>query len=158
MLNVKDLNDGFRGLMDSDYFDFVGYKTDINQVAQEWTNVFEKFYSNMIMPIPGISNPNLFSSLQIFKSGLISIMTSKIFLEQFELLVQNLHFGICTGVNMTGVYITTPPTVPLRLRSCFSTSFSAAQVAKLLSTKIFSWIMPTFSTLVAPPNTIIKWM
>lgn len=158
MLNSKDLNDGFRGLMDPDYFNFVGYKTDINQVAQEWANVFKNFYLNMIMPIPGAANPNLFSALNLFKIGLISAIKTQNVINQFELLVRNLHLGVCTGVTMTGIYTTTPPTNILSLRDCFSTSFSAAQVAKLLSVKIFTWIMPTFSTLVAPPNTIIKWM
>lgn len=158
MLNFKDLNDGFRALMDTDYYAFKGFKGDIRQVARDWSGVFEKFYLNMIMPIPGAANPNLYSSLKLFESGLISAINSQSVINQFEILVQNLHFGVCNGVNMTGIWVTTPPPSPLILRDCFSTSFSAAQVAQKLASKIFTWTSPTFSTMTTPPYTVMKWI
>ena len=58
MLNYKDLYDGFINIMDNTN----GYSENLLMVSQQWTNVFQKFYMNQIMPISGAANPNLFPS------------------------------------------------------------------------------------------------
>ena len=62
MLNYKDLYDGFLNIIENTN----GYSENLLSVSQQWTDVFQKFYMNQIMPIPGASNPNLFPSLKIF--------------------------------------------------------------------------------------------
>lgn len=153
MLNYKDLYDGFIGIMDNTD----GYSENALAVAQKWTDVFQKFYTNQIMPIPGAANPNLFPSLQIFRSGLMAAMKGQIVKQQFEILVQTLHLGVCMGVTMTGIYVTTPPTAPLRLQHCFNDKLPTKAIANLLATTIFTWIQPTFSVQTAS-GVVIKWM
>lgn len=153
MLNYKDLYDGFIGIMDNEN----GYSENLIQIAQQWTNVFQTFYLNQIMPISGAANPNLFPSLQIFQSSLIGIIKSQTWREQFEALVQTLHLGVCTGVTMTGIYITTPPPIPLKLQHCWNANLSRKAIANLLATTIFTWIQLTFSTQISF-GTIVKWM
>lgn len=158
MLNQNDLNKGFREIMDSDFPSFHGhFKTDI-EAAQAWTNVFQTFYLNMMLPISGAANPNLYSSLNIFKNNLLGAIKSQSTVDQFERFVQTLHLGVCNGVNMLGIYVTTPPTSSLILRSCFSTKKSAAEIAMSLATKIFLYVSSTFSTMTTPPYTVIKWI
>ena len=153
MLNYKDLYDGFLNIIENTN----GYSENLLSVSQQWTDVFQKFYMNQIMPIPGASNPNLFPSLQIFRSGLVAAMQKQVVKQQFEILVQTLHLGVCTGVTMTGIYITTPPTAPLRLQHCFDSKLSIKVIANLLATTIFAWIQPTFSVQTSS-GVIIKWM
>lgn len=153
MLNYKDLYDGFIGIMDNED----GYSENLVQISQQWTNVFQTFYSNQIMPIPGATNPNLFPSLQIFQSSLVGVIKAQTWREQFEVLVQTLHLGICTGVTMTGIYITTPPPTPLKLQHCWNANLSRKVIANLLATTIFAWVQSTFSTQI-PSGVIIKWM
>ena len=153
MLNYKDLYDGVIGIMDNTE----GYSENLSYIAQQWTDVFQKFYINQIMPIPGSSNPNLFSSLQVFRSGFMAAIQGQIIKQQFEILVQTLHLGICTGVTMTGIYITTPPTVPLKLQHCFNDKSSTKVIANKLAITIFTWIQPTFS-IQNSSGIIIKWI
>lgn len=153
MLNYKDLYDGFIGIMDNTN----GYSENLLSVAQQWTNVFQTFYMNQILPIPGAANPNLFSSLQTFKSGLIVAMQAQIVKIQLEILVQTLHFGVCTGVTMTGMYITTPPPTQLKLKHCFNDKLSTKLIANSLAITIFTWIQSTFS-IQTSSGVIIKWM
>lgn len=153
MLNYFDLYNGFIGIMDNTE----GYSENILQIAQKWTDVFQKFYMNQIMPIPGAENPNLLSSLQNFRSGLMAAIKSQTVKQQFEILVQTLHLGVCMGVTMTGIYVTTPPSTPLKLQHCFNNKFPTKVVANLLATTIFSWIQPTFS-IQTLSGVVIKWM
>ena len=158
MLNFNTLNTGFRELMDTDYGGFKGFSSTIPKVAHDWASVFERFYLEMILPVPGIANPNLYPSLKIFESGLLGAIQSQTVTVQLETLITTLHLGVCNGVTMLGVYATTPPPSPLILRDCFSTSFKAIQVAQMMANKIMIYVSPTFSTMVAPPFTVIKWM
>lgn len=153
MLNYKDLYDGFIGIMDNTN----GYSENLLSVAQQWTNVFQIFYMNQILPIPGAVNSNLFPSLNIFRSGFMSAMKAQTLKPQFETLVQTLHLGICTGVTMTGIYVTTPPSTPLKLQHCFNDKLPTKAIANLLATTIFAWIQPTFS-IQTSSGAIIKWM
>lgn len=153
MLNYKDLYDGFINIMDN----IDGYSEDLLMVSQRWTNVFQKFYMNQIMPIPGVANPNLFLSLQMFQSGLVAAMKGQVVKQQFEILIQTLHLGVCTGVTMTGIYVTTPPTTPLKLQHCFNDKLSTKAIADLLAITIFTWIQPTFSVQISS-GVIVKWM
>lgn len=153
MLNYNDLYNGFIGIMENES----GYSENLMQVAQQWTNVFQTFYLNQIMPIPGAANPNLFPSLQIFKSSLMGVMKVQTWSEQFEVLVQILHLGVCTGVTMTGIYVTTPPPTPLKLQHCWNAKFSRKIIASMLASTIFAWIQSTFSTQTSS-GAIIKWM
>lgn len=157
MLSFSDLNIGFLELMDTNYPGFKGHKQDIMQVSQDWMLVFQKFYLNMILPIPGAANSNLMPSLQIFQQGLLGAINSQSVVQMFEQLVLNLHIGVCTGVTMTGIWATTPPPQPLILQDCFNTQFSASQVANLMANKIFTWVMTTFSTQTVT-GMVMKWM
>ena len=77
--------------------------------------------------------------------------------EQFEILVQTLHLGICTGVTMTGLYATTPPPAPLKLQHCFNSNFPTKVIANLLAMQIFIWVQTTFSVQTAS-GAIVKWV
>lgn len=153
MLNYLDLYNGFINIMDNTD----GYSEDLLIMSQKWTNVFQKFYMNQIMPIPGAINPNLFPSLQIFQSNLVAAIKGQVVKQQFEILVQTLHLGVCTGVTMTGIYITTPPTAPLKLQHCFNDKLSTKVIANLLATTIFLWVQTTFSTQTSS-GVIVKWI
>lgn len=153
MLNYKDLYDGFIGIMDNAN----GYSENLLSIAQQWTNVFQTFYMNQILPIPGTANPNLFPSLQIFRSGLMAAMQAQTVKVQLEILIQTLHLGVCTGVTMTGIYVTTPPPTPLKLQHCFNSKFSTKVIASMLASTIFTWIQPTFSTQTSS-GVVTKWL
>lgn len=153
MLNYQDLNKGFLNI-----FDNKGeYTENLQIICQKWTNVFEDFYLNQIMPISGKQNPNLYPSLQIFKSSLLTLIKNQTWNLLFEKSVQNLHLGVCQGVNMTGVYTTTPPTFPLILKDCWRTDISTKELSHKLALKIFNWVSYTFSTQVSSGITI-RWI
>lgn len=153
MLNYQDLYSGFLNIMDNTE----NYSEDLLFISQQWTDVFQKFYINQIMPIPGSTNPNLFSSLQIFKSGFASAIQGQIIKKQFETLVKTLHLGVCTGVTMTGAYTTTPPPTPLKLQHCFNDKLSTKAIANLLAITIFIWVQSTFSVQNSS-GVIVKWI
>ena len=153
MLNYQDLYKGFIDIFDKPN----EYTENLQVVCQRWTNVFEVFYLNQIMPILGAANSNLYPSLQIFKNNLLGIIKSQTWHIQFEVLVQNLHLGVCMGVNMTGIYTTTPPSIPLRLQHCWKSNLSTKTIASMLASTIFSWIQLTFS-IQNTSGAIIKWM
>lgn len=133
------------------------YSEDLQYVSQRYENIFKNFYLQQAMPISGLANPNLFSSLQNFKLGLISSMKSQSIKTQLEILVRDLHLGICTGVNMLGVYSTVPPSVPLRLESCLNPDYSIQMVSNLLASSIFNWVLLTYS-IHNISGAIVKWV
>lgn len=158
MLNFQTLYNGFRSLSDSDYSEFKGYKDTYLASANDWTEVFQNFYFEMVMPIPGNANPNLFTSLNIFKSQLLNAMQSQSVIQILENAIQTLHLGVCQGVDMLGIYTTTPPPTPLKLIDCFNTNLTANNISQQLALKIFTWISPTFSIMKVIPPVTIKWM
>lgn len=153
MLNYNDLYSGFNKIFDNTD----EYSENLMFITQQWTNVFQKFYLNMVAPIPGVANPNLFTSLQLFQSGLLAAIKSQTVNIQFEILVQTLHLGVCMGVNMTGTFVTTPPPTPLKLQHCFNSQFPTKVISNMLASTIFLWIQPTFSVQTSSGVTI-KWM
>lgn len=153
MLNYKDLYDGFLNIFDNKE----EYSEDINIVVNKWIKVFENFYLNMILPISGKENCNLYASLEQFKIQLINIIKVQLWKEQFEIAIKNLHLGVGIGVTMTGIYSTIPPSSPLILKNCFNPNFSINQIANTLALKIFTWVSSTVS-IQNSTGVIIKWM
>lgn len=153
MLNSQILYNGFLNILNN----FDDFSEDLIIVSNKWANVFQNFYINQILPIPGVSNPNLFPSLEIFKSNFIAACKIHNLHIQFENIVQILHLGICTGVTMTGLYTTTPPTIPLKLQKCFNSNFKTTLIANMLSLNIFLWVQQTFS-IQNSSGTIVKWL
>lgn len=153
MLNYQDLYRGFLNIFENSK----EYTENIDTVCQRWTNVFEKFYLNQMLPIPGSSNPNLYPSLQIFKNSLLGVIKSQTWNLQFEVLVQKLHLGVCTGVTMTGIYTTIPPNRPLILKHCWNCNYSSRIIANKLASNIFTWVQST-SSIQTSSGVTIKWM
>lgn len=156
MLNYNDLYMGFVSLMDTEAPNFKGHPSTAIEAAENWTHIFEQFYLNMVMPIPGIANANLYPSLNIFKASMLGAIQGQQVTSQFAAMVSTLHLGVCTGVNMLGIYATTPNPVPLIMNGCFQSN-SAQLTANLMATQIFTWVIPTFSIITAS-GAVIKWL
>lgn len=135
------LYNGFRKIWDRTYNNNSDF-SDINIIAEEWSDLFKEYYKSMKLPINGENNNMLIYGLSNFRiSFLLSIKKNSIIKDLSNIIIA-LHSNIVEGVNIYGY--TTNVSRILDLSSSFSKN-NANEICKSLASKIDSYIHKTVS-------------
>lgn len=148
----------FRSIWDTEYSNYKEMPGSAEDVAQAWADAFEEYYKSQGAPIPGVSNPMLAPAIQAFKADFLFMIKSNSVLNQLAIIITNLHLKIVAGVNSTGLWQTTPPSIPLNLQPCFlkgNYEGKAITVCSSLATTIDAWVHTTFSVNTTSGVTVV---
>lgn len=153
-LVLSKLKEELSKIMDSEDPNFVGFPSDSNQVADNWSNAIYE-YSKTCIPL-STSATSAKAAMKSVMMGMGAPMSGlTVFPAAFTAYAATFAPGML-GAGFTGV----PPSSPIDLAPVFSIPLNAGtnqMRVNAMAAIIHAWFKTGSATLIAPPNTTLLW-